>query len=53
MGNKLCALVIEHFREITAEPIWSDKDDRKGMMQLIQEQTLCCQFGCSCWGAQP
>lgn len=34
VGNKLCALVIvEHFREITAEFTWSDKDDRKGMMQ--------------------
>lgn len=28
---KCCALVIvKHFKEITAEPIWSDKDDRKG-----------------------
>lgn len=29
--NICCALaIVKHFKEVSAEPVWSDKDDRKG-----------------------
>lgn len=39
---KCCALaIVKHFREITAEPIRSDKDDRKGNDAINTGKNYC------------